>query len=44
VPAHLSPHGITGLVNNIKGVDRELQTVEQIKSGDLRLPGVEHAQ
>lgn len=44
VLAHLSPHGITGLVNNVKGVDLELQTVEGINSGDLHLPGIDHAQ
>jgi hypothetical protein len=41
---HLSPHGITGLVNNVKGVDLEIQTVERINSGGLHLPGVDHAQ
>jgi hypothetical protein len=41
---HLSPHGITGLVNNVKGVDLELQTVQRINIGDLHLPGVDHAQ
>lgn len=41
---HLSPRGITGLVNNVKGVDLELQTVQRINSGDLHLPGVDHAE
>jgi hypothetical protein len=41
---HLSPHGITGLVNNVKGVDLELQTVQRINSSDLHLPGVDHAE
>jgi hypothetical protein len=44
VLAHLSRRRVTGLVNDVKGIDLELQTMQRINTDTLHLPGVDHAQ